>query len=359
MTELLVIREHLKKLYAAHSRLIDVCARAFLMILTMVAVDSYIGAFHGFTHVLIIIIVGAVAAFLPASVSAGFISVYIALDLAGISIELAAVFAFMIMLFLLLYFIFKPGNSYVMTISILLGVLQFYGPVPMIIGLLMSPLAAFPMLFGIVSSRLILYVSDNFVLLSSKTSSLSAIEKVLQVINGVFLNSENISMMITLVFVVLLVYIIRKLPVKHSWEIAVTGGVFMYLLVSLMCDYALDLNTSIAVLIVNVILEIITGVTIVIMYHMVDYSREENVQFEDDDYYYYVKAIPKITVSVPDIKVTRIKERSVKEVNKDAENVIFATNEETMDDEADDETPQAEEAEVKDTEEHNDAEGET
>ena len=30
---------------------------------------------------------------------------------------------------------------------------------------------------------------------------------------------------------------------------------------------------------------------------MVDYSRKETVQFEDDDYYYYVKAIPKLGVA--------------------------------------------------------------
>ena len=28
-----------------------------------------------------------------------------------------------------------------------------------------------------------------------------------------------------------------------------------------------------------------------------DYTRIESVQFEDDDYYYYVKAVPKVTVS--------------------------------------------------------------
>jgi len=336
MTELLVIREHLKKIYSAHSRIIDACAKAFLMILTMMAVDSYIGYFHGITQVLIIVIVGFLAALLPTSVSAGFITAYIAVDMAGVSIELAGIFAFMMVLFLLLYFIFKPGNSYVMTISILLGVLQFYGPVPMIIGLLISPLAAFPMVFGILSSRMILYVSDNFVLLSSKTSSLSGIDKILQVINGVFVSHENIAMFATLVFVAIIVYVIRKLPVKHSWEIGLTAGTFMFLLISLMCDYALDLNISVVVLIVNVILEIITGLVIIVMFHMVDYSREENVQFEDDDYYYYVKAIPKITVSVPDIKVTRIKEKSVKEVTKEAENVIFATDDEATDDDADD-----------------------
>ena len=32
--------------------------------------------------------------------------------------------------------------------------------------------------------------------------------------------------------------------------------------------------------------------------HSVDYTRAEKVQFEDDDYYYYVKAVPKIKVNI-------------------------------------------------------------
>ena len=33
------------------------------------------------------------------------------------------------------------------------------------------------------------------------------------------------------------------------------------------------------------------------------------MQFEDDDYYYYVKAVPKMTVSSTDVKVQRISAR--------------------------------------------------
>ena len=42
------------------------------------------------------------------------------------------------------------------------------------------------------------------------------------------------------------------------------------------------------------------------LFFSVDYSRTEYTQFEDDDYYYYVKAVPKITVSAPDVKVQKI-----------------------------------------------------
>ena len=37
-----------------------------------------------------------------------------------------------------------------------------------------------------------------------------------------------------------------------------------------------------------------------------DYTRTEYVQFEDDEYYYYVKAVPKISITVSEKKVKKI-----------------------------------------------------
>ena len=38
----------------------------------------------------------------------------------------------------------------------------------------------------------------------------------------------------------------------------------------------------------------------------VDYTRTERVQFEDDEYYYYVKAIPKNVIAEPKKTVKKI-----------------------------------------------------
>ena len=37
-----------------------------------------------------------------------------------------------------------------------------------------------------------------------------------------------------------------------------------------------------------------------------DYQRTEFVQYEDDNYYYYVKAIPKVKVSAESVQVQHI-----------------------------------------------------
>ena len=39
---------------------------------------------------------------------------------------------------------------------------------------------------------------------------------------------------------------------------------------------------------------------------VVDYSRVENTQFEDDEYYYYVKAVPKIVIAKQQKSVRKI-----------------------------------------------------
>jgi disulfide oxidoreductase YuzD len=38
----------------------------------------------------------------------------------------------------------------------------------------------------------------------------------------------------------------------------------------------------------------------------VDYTRTERVQFEDDEYYYYVKAVPKNMIAEPKKTVKKI-----------------------------------------------------
>ena len=48
----------------------------------------------------------------------------------------------------------------------------------------------------------------------------------------------------------------------------------------------------------------------------VDYSRIEHTQFEDDEYYYYVKAVPKINVTAPEMNVKRINAQRRKIGNK-------------------------------------------
>ena len=54
---------------------------------------------------------------------------------------------------------------------------------------------------------------------------------------------------------------------------------------------------------------VVSGVIVFVIWHLrllLDYSSTEHLQFEDDDYYYYVKAVPKIKITTPEKNVKRI-----------------------------------------------------
>ena len=75
---------------------------------------------------------------------------------------------------------------------------------------------------------------------------------------------------------------------------------------------AFSANISVLMVIVGTILAIVLGYLLQILFFSVDYKRTEFVQYEDDDYYYYVKAVPKVNITNADVKVKRINAQKAK-----------------------------------------------
>ena len=53
-----------------------------------------------------------------------------------------------------------------------------------------------------------------------------------------------------------------------------------------------------------------------------DYTRTERLEYEDDDYYYYVKAVPKALVATSERSIKKINGESAREERKSAERVV-------------------------------------
>lgn len=120
--------------------------------------------------------------------------------------------------------------------------------------------------------------------------------------------SNNLMMlMITACAVgIVVVYLIRMLSVDYAWHLAIVSGALVQLGVIFIGNFVFDVPVPIVELLVGTVVS--TGLAFIynFMVFAVDYSRTEYLQFQDDDYYYYVKAVPKITVSAPDVKVQKI-----------------------------------------------------
>ncbi len=91
------------------------------------------------------------------------------------------------------------------------------------------------------------------------------------------------------------VYILRRCRFRYSFEIAAAaGGAIWFLLFAAagrMFGVAFDLPRTA----VGGAVSSVAGLLIQLLFLRIDYSRTRSLRFEDDDYYYYVKAVPKMT----------------------------------------------------------------
>ena len=105
---------------------------------------------------------------------------------------------------------------------------------------------------------------------------------------------------------VIVVWLIHRMSVEHAWTIAMVAGAMVNLVILLVGDLKFDIHLSLGSAIFGSLLAILVAKGIEFFRFCVDYGRTEWVQFEDDDYYYYVKAVPKMSVAAPTKTVKKI-----------------------------------------------------
>ena len=88
-------------------------------------------------------------------------------------------------------------------------------------------------------------------------------------------------------------------------------------------DMVLGISGKTITILVGSIISCVIAFVIQFLFFNLDYSRTERLQFEDDEYYYYVKAVPKALVATS--------ERSIKKINGETDREERRVSEKTAD----------------------------
>ena len=89
--------------------------------------------------------------------------------------------------------------------------------------------------------------------------------------------------------------------------VALGVGAVINILIILVGAVSTDADVSALGVIFGTFFSAVLVLVLQFFIHNLNYSRTEYVQFEDDEYYYYVKAVPKNTVALTEKKVKKIK----------------------------------------------------
>lgn len=305
MTQLLVLREQLKSLCSKYEVYLVPVGKFLTAMVTFLIINANIGYMEKLAKFPIVLILALLCSFLPlnfivvAAAGLSLIHVY------ALSMECALVVGIVYILMFLLYFRFSPKDTFAVLLTPICCALQVPYAIPMVMGLVATPASVVSVGCGVVVYHILRYIKTSANALTALDAD-DMVSKIKYLIDGIIGNKEMIVMVIAFAATIVIVYFVRRMHIDYAWTIAIIVGGLTNILILLIGDLMYTTNISIIGVLLGSALAF--GVVKVLQFFVfnVDYARTERVQFEDDEYYYYVKAVPKVNIAAPEKKVKKV-----------------------------------------------------
>lgn len=305
MMALLEFREMLRSFYGKYDAVLNAIVKFAVSVTAFWMLNGSIGYMEKLKNPVVWLSMSLVCSFLPYSIISFLAGIVLVAHISSVSLELALILSLIFLMMAILYYGFQPGDGYLLLLTPLLFQFKIPYVIPLLVGLSGGLAGIVPVSCGVFVYYIIQYVKQNAGVLTND-AALDITQKYVQIIKNMMSNRVMVVMIIAFAVGILVVYLIRTLSVDYAWHIAIVAGAMTQLMVIFVGDFMFDVSVPMVELLIGMIVAMILAAVYNFFVFAVDYSRTEYIQFQDDDYYYYVKAVPKITVSAPDVKVQKI-----------------------------------------------------
>lgn len=232
-----------------------------------------------------------------------------------VSVETAAVFLVVFVVMYCVYVRMFPKCAYLLMVVPVLCIFNLQYAVPIVVVIFSGLSGIVPAAFGLIIHEMAIFAANvNKELTAESIDENFSVHK--YAIEFAKSNKWLIGEIVVFAAVITIATIIYKLSIDYAWFIAIGAAALMNILFSMVITGSIEGSASLGTVFVGSLIGGIVACIIQCLKSMVDYAKKEHVQFEDDDYYYYVKAIPKVSsksnlrrVSASNISANEAKER--------------------------------------------------
>lgn len=310
MTTLLELRERVISIYSQYENYINLAVRFLMALFALLYINSMTGYQDTLAGIIPTFILALIATLIPVNLVVILLGLVILVHLYALAMEAAAVGAILFLVLLLVYFRFTPGDTVLLLLFPSCRAIGVHYALPIAGGLMYSPASGVTVAVGVIADSYLRFVHQNETAISSTGTDTDSIVTRLQfLMDGIMQDKGMLVTVIAVAVAAIAVYAIRRLPVRNSWIIASGVGSVLQLLILLVGAMNGSTQINVALAFLGVIAGFAAGMVLTFLFFNLDYTRVENTQFEDDDYYYYVKAIPKNAFSAPRRTVKTINSR--------------------------------------------------
>ena len=314
MTNLLEAKENVKRIYSKYGMYITPAMKFVLALFSIIMINASLGYMSILNNVAIVLMASLACSFLPWGFLIGACALFILGHLYSLSIECAIIAFALFVLMFLLYFRFTPKDALVVLLTPLCFFLKIPYLIPIAMGLIGTPMAIISMSCGIVTHFVIQSVSGGAITITGEEPETAS--KFRHKLAGLVATTAMIITLVSFALTLALVYVIRRMSIDHSWTVAIITGAVVNVMILLVGDLIFDTSVSLLGVLLGSAVSIGLAKVVQFFTFNMDYSRTEKVQFEDDEYYYYVKAVPKIAVTPTAKTVKKINSSNVQKATE-------------------------------------------
>ncbi len=308
MTELLLMKEYIKSFYAKNEEFVVPVLKFALALILFLTINSRLDYMERLDSMVIVLVAALFCSFMPLGFMVFLCAVFLLAHVYALSLECMVVLALVYLFIAVVYLRFSANGHLILLLTPLLFCWHIPYAMPLAAGLFGTPASAVPMVCGVVLYHVLHYITGNEQALGMPASD-SALQRFRDVAAGILANREMVVTAAAFAVTAVLVYLIRRLSVNYARAVAVLVGMLADIVILLVGDLVYDVQFSIGGVILGSVLGALIALVMQFFRFNLDYARTETVQFEDDEYYYYVKAVPKMAVSTPEKRVKRITSR--------------------------------------------------
>lgn len=304
MTKVIEIKDKVIKFCGQYESYLKYVYRFIIAIILFLMITNAIGFMEKINSVPIMLGLALVCAIFPQEMTMLAAAVLVLLNLYVLSMEVALAALVVFCVIFLLYFRFAPHDGILFLLTPICWAMGIPYILPVAAGLLRKAYSAAAIVSGTVAYYFVYGVYENVTALQTATATAETKAQMSITVTQLLTNKEMFLMSGILAAATIVVYMIRKQAVDHAWMIAIISGIFVQVAAAFAGYLIFDISGKEISLVVGSLVSLLLGFVIEFCFMNLDYGRTERVQFEDDEYYYFVKAIPKKMVASTDKSIT-------------------------------------------------------
>ena len=307
MDSIYVLRGRLQEIYGRNSKIFDKVLQFILAVVTFSVINHNVGFMKAAASPVASLALAVICTFLPLMVTVVMATVLILAHMFAVSLGTLAVTAIVFLIMYIFYLRLTPKMALIVLLTPLAFVLKIPYVIPIACGLVAAPVSLVAIACGTIVFYMMEYVKKSAAAIEGAGAK-GMLTQVANYAKQVFQNKEMWVIIVAFIICFFVVYTLRRQSMDHAWKIAIITGAIASIIVIAAGDIALGVHTSYGALIGGSIAAVAIGLVLELFFFTVDYARSENLQFEDDEYYYYV------SISTPEKTVKRINERQETEI---------------------------------------------